>query len=287
VWTFSVDSFKLLRVMQQKVLICECNSAGLIDRSKLATICASLKAAGVAFDTVPDLCGAAATRDASLKHYSGNGPVRIVACYPRAVKALFEFANAPLSQTDAQILNLREVSGDEALSTLGVDAVAPQAPGEPAQSAPANGWIPWFPVLDMARCTNCQQCLGFCLFGVYGLSEEGKVKVINPQGCKTNCPACARICPEVAIIFPKYASGAIAGAEITDETREKDRIQADMQQILGSDVYTALAQRRQKARQRQLLRTDLLQAHQERREYLERSRAMPPHENPLPPVSGV
>jgi len=67
----------------------------------------------------------------------------------------------------------------------------------------------------------------------------------------------------------------------------KDRIQADMQQILGSDVYTALAQRRQKVRQRQLLRTDLLQAHQERREYLQRSRAMPPHENPPPPVSGV
>jgi NAD-dependent dihydropyrimidine dehydrogenase PreA subunit len=66
-------------------------------------------------------------------------------------------------------------------------------------------------VIDYDRCRNCKQCLNFCLFGVYQLSEEGKVEVRKPAGCKTNCPACARMCPQKAIIFPKYAEAPING----------------------------------------------------------------------------
>ncbi|MCX5643329.1 MAG: hypothetical protein NTZ17_01395 [Phycisphaerae bacterium] len=66
-------------------------------------------------------------------------------------------------------------------------------------------------MIDYDRCRNCRQCLNFCLFGVYRLSEEGKVEVQNPAGCKTNCPACARMCPQKAIIFPKYAEAPING----------------------------------------------------------------------------
>ena len=71
----------------------------------------------------------------------------------------------------------------------------------------------WYPVLDGSRCVHCQHCLQFCLFGVYELDAEGKVAVGNPDRCKPGCPACSRICPQSAIMFPLYEKdAAIAGA---------------------------------------------------------------------------
>ncbi len=71
----------------------------------------------------------------------------------------------------------------------------------------------WYPVLDKSRCSNCGHCRQFCLFGVYELNEDGEVVVQYPDRCKPGCPACSRICPHGAIIFPLYAkNAAIAGA---------------------------------------------------------------------------
>ena len=71
----------------------------------------------------------------------------------------------------------------------------------------------WYPVIDYSRCTDCRQCLQFCLFGVYTLDEEGKVRATAPDQCKPGCPACSRICPASAIMFPLCdADKAIAGA---------------------------------------------------------------------------
>ncbi len=70
----------------------------------------------------------------------------------------------------------------------------------------------WYPVIDCGRCVNCQQCLQFCLFGVYALGDDGKVFVKNPDNCKHGCPACSRICPKGAIMFPLHEDAAIAGA---------------------------------------------------------------------------
>ena len=71
----------------------------------------------------------------------------------------------------------------------------------------------WYPVIDGSRCVNCQHCLQFCLFGVYELDEEGKTTVCSPDQCKPGCPACSRICPQSAIMFPLYEKdAAIAGA---------------------------------------------------------------------------
>jgi hypothetical protein len=68
-------------------------------------------------------------------------------------------------------------------------------------------------VIDGSRCVQCQHCLQFCLFGVYELDAEGKVQVRNPDQCKPGCPACSRVCPQSAIMFPLYEKDdAIAGA---------------------------------------------------------------------------
>ena len=71
----------------------------------------------------------------------------------------------------------------------------------------------WYPIVDGSRCVNCHHCFQFCLFGVYVLDEDGKLQVRNPDQCKPGCPACSRICPEGAIVFPLYERDeAIAGA---------------------------------------------------------------------------
>jgi NAD-dependent dihydropyrimidine dehydrogenase PreA subunit len=70
----------------------------------------------------------------------------------------------------------------------------------------------WYPVIDYNRCTNCLECIDFCLFGVYGIDHQERILVENQDNCKRGCPACSRVCPENAIIFPEHKTPAIAGA---------------------------------------------------------------------------
>jgi NAD-dependent dihydropyrimidine dehydrogenase PreA subunit len=72
--------------------------------------------------------------------------------------------------------------------------------------------IRWYPVIDYSRCTNCLECIDFCLFGVYGIDQRDRILVENQDNCKRGCPACSRVCPENAIIFPEHKTPAIAGA---------------------------------------------------------------------------
>ena len=69
----------------------------------------------------------------------------------------------------------------------------------------------WYPVIDFSRCTNCLECIDFCLFGVYGVDEADHVLVELPDHCRKGCPACSRVCPEQAIMFPQHKQAAIAG----------------------------------------------------------------------------
>jgi len=114
---------------------------------------------------------------------------------------------------------------------------------------PGN-WKPWFPVLDYDRCTNCLQCLSFCLFDVYGVDDEKQIQVQNNDNCKTNCPACSRVCPEVAIMFPKYASGPINGAPVNEKDVSREKMKVDISSLLGGDIYATLRDRSEKAKSR-------------------------------------
>lgn len=113
-----------------------------------------------------------------------------------------------------------------------------------------GGWKPWFPVIDYDRCTNCMQCLSFCLFGVYGADREGHIQVQNQDNCKTNCPACSRVCPEAAIMFPKYKAGPINGAAVKDEDLQREKMKVDISALLGGDVYSMLRMRSERAQSR-------------------------------------
>jgi Pyruvate/2-oxoacid:ferredoxin oxidoreductase delta subunit len=117
-------------------------------------------------------------------------------------------------------------------------------------AAPAGQWKPWFPVIDYDRCTNCMQCLSFCLFGVYGVDAERKLQVQNQDNCKTNCPACSRVCPEAAILFPKYKAGPINGDIVSDADLQREKMKIDISALLGGDVYSLLRERSDKAKSR-------------------------------------
>ena len=71
----------------------------------------------------------------------------------------------------------------------------------------------WYPVIDYSRCTNCMECIDFCLFGVYGVDHADRILVEEQDNCKKGCPACSRVCPVNAIIFPEHKTPGIAGAD--------------------------------------------------------------------------
>jgi NAD-dependent dihydropyrimidine dehydrogenase PreA subunit len=137
----------------------------------------------------------------------------------------------------------------EGLDTAGV-LEGIEARRDEAQLPRPGGWKPWFPVIDYARCTNCMQCLSFCLFDVYGSTSEGKIQVRNQDNCKTDCPACSRVCPEVAILFPKYRQGPINGDVVNAEDVRREAMKVDISALLGGDIYSMLRDRSAKARSR-------------------------------------
>ncbi|MCA9088385.1 MAG: ferredoxin family protein [Planctomycetaceae bacterium] len=86
----------------------------------------------------------------------------------------------------------------------------------------------WYPVIDYDRCTNCMECIDFCLFGVYGVDTLDRILVEAQDNCKKGCPACSRVCPENAIMFPQHKTPAIAGAE-----GEVAGLKIDLTQLFG------------------------------------------------------
>jgi len=113
-----------------------------------------------------------------------------------------------------------------------------------------DAWKPWFPVIDFDRCTNCMQCLTFCLFDVYAVDADQQITVQNQDNCKTDCPACSRVCPEVAILFPKYGKGPINGDVVRDQDIQREAMKVDISTLLGGDLYGSLRTRQRDARKR-------------------------------------
>src|SRR5262245_34253137 len=98
------------------VLYCHCAYANVIPGETKSQVLDGLVSSGVAFEAVPDLCEMAARRDPRLVELSAKAPLKIAACYPRAVKWLFASAGAKIADTDAEVVNMRT---DDAQSVLG------------------------------------------------------------------------------------------------------------------------------------------------------------------------
>lgn len=196
---------------------------------------------------VTDLCGLSAfDHEAMKKIFSSSDEVLLLACYPRTINFILQNSGLPSAGSNYQLLNIREMNDEQIFNEI--ETFSEQDAGEHTYTEikSEEKWPAWYPIIDETRCTSCGQCANFCLFGVYE-TINGKVKVVNPKGCKNNCPACGRICPQTAIIFPKYQQGgAIGGSDQIDEVAEQQRQVQDISAILGSDIYKALELRKLK-----------------------------------------
>ena len=101
-----------------RILYCHCAYAQVVPKEVKEEVLKRLCESGAAFDAVADLCDMSARKDPALRKLVESGDVKIVACYPRAVKWLFHAAGAPLPPAGVEILNMREQKAEDILGGL-------------------------------------------------------------------------------------------------------------------------------------------------------------------------
>ena len=116
-----------------RILYCHCQYAQVVPKDVKDAVLKRLCESGVAFEAVADLCELAARRDPSLKRLASGGPVKIAACFPRAVKGLFHQANADLAPDSAEILNMRTLPAEEVCERIFSEEMQPNIPSRTTQ----------------------------------------------------------------------------------------------------------------------------------------------------------
>ncbi len=188
---------------------------------------------------VDDLCYLTGRRDSRLRELDLADSVNIIACNQRAVRSLLEFNSVELPEE----VKFYDVSNGNLQPALSAINALVKSPGDDRRyialkSESEDQWRPWYPVIDFERCTNCLQCLNFCLFGVYDKTEDNAIIVSRPDRCKNLCPACARVCPAGAVIFPHHNDPIINGSELPPSQANKG-----FNAVSKGDVYAALRKR--------------------------------------------
>jgi hypothetical protein len=101
-----------------RILYCHCAYAQVVPPEVKQQVLARLAEAGVAFDAVADLCEMSAKRDPAMAQLAAGGPVKIAACFPRAVRGLFNAADAPLPAEGVEIRNMRTETAEQVIDAL-------------------------------------------------------------------------------------------------------------------------------------------------------------------------
>lgn len=244
------------------IVFCNCGHAKIISDDVKAQILRALNESGVQFQAVQDLCELAANKAPILQQWAGAEELKIIACFPRAVKWLLNAGGYPLPDNRLEVFNMRTEAAEDIISSVLDDTITVDPAGE-VDLAEKGNWAPWFPVIDYDLCNNCKQCMNFCLFGVYGVAQSGQVEVHKPTNCKTNCPACARICPSDAIIFPKHESAPINGSQRDPSPQSKPN-KLDIEELVKSDVHELLRRRSAGQGENPLTADDIQKALKER-----------------------
>lgn len=117
-----------------RILYCRCAFAQSVPEPAKNAVLEGLCESGASFECVADLCEMSARKDPRLARLlEGEAPVRIAACYPRAVKWLFHHAGAPLPDGDrVEVLNMRDAPPAEVVSAL-LAPVSPRVPSDPTR----------------------------------------------------------------------------------------------------------------------------------------------------------
>lgn len=111
-----------------RILFCNCTYANVVPAEVKAAVLRKLCESGVAFDAVPDLCELSARKDPTLTAIAQGGPVKIAACFPRAVKWLFASAGASLPLDAAEVLNMRVDTAASVIARLSETDLNPNLP---------------------------------------------------------------------------------------------------------------------------------------------------------------
>ena len=125
-----------------RILFCNCTYAQVVPPEVKAAVLRRLCDSGLAFDAVADLCELSARQDPSMKSLAAGGPVKIAACFPRAVKWLFASATAPLPLGATEVLNMRAQSAEEVSAALFNAELKPNLPPGKVTVADSPSAIP-------------------------------------------------------------------------------------------------------------------------------------------------
>lgn len=177
-----------------------------------------------------------------------DGKPRVASARPQAGRTIYCLDLRSPGDVSAYVREIRRIRDERAVDTVSLGGMRPSAPAEPAalieppvvpiaeqpatepkiiQEQPGRRW---YPVIDYSRCTNCMECIDFCLFGVYGVDRADTILVEQPDNCRKGCPACSRVCPENAIIFPQHKTPAIAGSP----DGEAGALKIDLSKLFGA-----------------------------------------------------
>lgn len=122
------------------ILYCRCAYAKVLPEDVKDSVLERLIDSNLPFESVSDLCEMSARKDPGLVPLSQQAGLRILACYPRAVKWLFSAAGAAIqtesiqsesiqsdsNQSDAkqpvyiEVVNMRTDSADTVCAKLGI-----------------------------------------------------------------------------------------------------------------------------------------------------------------------
>ncbi|MBI2684686.1 MAG: hypothetical protein HYX27_00105 [Acidobacteria bacterium] len=100
-----------------RILYCHCAFARVVPGDVKAAVLDQLSAAAIEFEAVPDLCEMSARRDPRIAALAATPGLRIAACFPRAVRGLFEAAGSPLAE-DTSVLNMRTQAAPDVVESL-------------------------------------------------------------------------------------------------------------------------------------------------------------------------
>jgi len=160
-----------------------------------------------------------------MDRYLGNGGVSAPGATAGSSSSASSGASGPIKLTSDDVSLADGASATDSASQNGA-ADRTAVPNNIVDEVPARRW---YPVIDFSRCTNCMECIDFCLFGVYGIDRAETILVEQPDNCRKGCPACSRVCPENAIIFPQHKTPTIAGSAEVAGT-----LKIDLSQLFGA-----------------------------------------------------
>lgn len=240
--------------MAKKITLCACSSRSFIDKEVIIRFASVASLNGFDVKIVADLCEMAADNGDEVREMAKG---IVVGCHERALKSVIEFTgvepelilNARSNDADSLLEKIEEFknSNKQGVETENtIDAAELEKKLEEYREIIDNmprkhGKDAWYPVIDKDVCAECSKCLDYCPFGVYEMVNE-RVRVMHPHNCKNNCPACARICPANAVIFPKYDNSPINGGEATEESA----VQLDTKTLYAKAFKERLEARKKK-----------------------------------------